>query len=981
MKIAWESTGRGHAAAPDPRARLHAPGLGAARPGRSPPVTGWSRSTTGGSARATTRQARTRVEQLAGDAVQVLDEADVDRAHVLGASLGGFVAQELAADRADRVDRLVLACTSPGGPGAYPLPEQTLRLMAEAPSLAPEVALRRFVENALGERSAGRARRRDLRLPSRESARPGRLGGAGGRRAWDSRDVDARIAAPTLVLAGTADNVVDHRNAELLADADPRRAARADRRRRAPALLGAAGGVRQDRRKSSSDERAHDRPDPPRPRPDHARPRRDRRRRPHLDLRRARRRSDELARGLSHGDRVSTLTGNTAEHVALFFACAKAGAILHPISWRLAPAEVAFQLDDAEPAVFLVEDEHRAARRGGARARARPARRSTLAGSRGASGRPPADDDPLLLIYTRGTTGKPKGALLTHANCFWTNLSFDLATGHRARRRRAAGAAAVPLRRLERAVAARLVEGRAVVLERGFDAARALELIERERITTMMGVPANYLFMSQEPRFADADLASLRLAVVGGAPMPVALLDVWAERGVEIVQGYGLTEAAPNVLCLPPEDARRKAGSAGKPYPYVDCELSAEGELLVRGPNVFPGYWRNPEATARAFRDGWLLTGDIAERDDEGDYWIRGRLKDMVVSGGENVYPAEIEAVLHEHPAVVEAAVVGVPDERWGEVCAAFVVAGRPCPTTSCASSAVTRLARFKVPKSFTFVDALPRNSIGKVQKDELGGARMTEIVTSVDGRPLSRAGSTRGGACSTRPRRSSASSGTPTPRSSSSPRPPGVATGHVLPLLRLEEGDLRRARARPEQPGPPRDEGGRRATGRRASSRSCSASRRTSASRPSIRRSTGSSGRPSSSRRRCSATTTTASPGLRRRRSRRRSSPARSAPIDPEVTAWALMGLGELIGMRWILWGDGTPMPERVSDELARIIRCILEAEGVRRVGLHATASYLPERWLTAAEIASALGHPRAGASSRSSACAASTSRRPTST
>ncbi len=154
-----------------------------------------------------------------------------------------------------------------------------------------------------------------------------------------------------------------------------------------------------------------------------------------------------------------------------------------------------------------------------------------------------------------------------------------------------------------------------------------------------MGVPANYLFMSQEPRFAEADLSSLRLAVVGGAPMPEALLDVWAARGVDIVQGYGLTEAAPNVLCLPPEDARRRAGYAGKPYPYVTCELSPENELLVRGPNVFPGYWRDDEGTAGAFRDGWLLTGDIAERDDEGNYRILGRLKDMIVSGGENVYP------------------------------------------------------------------------------------------------------------------------------------------------------------------------------------------------------------------------------------------------------------------------------------------------------------------------------------------------------
>jgi fatty-acyl-CoA synthase len=332
----------------------------------------------------------------------------------------------------------------------------------------------------------------------------------------------------------------------------------------------------------------------------------------------------------------------------------------------------------------------------------------------------PDPDDPLLLIYTSGTTGKPKGALLTHANCFWTNLSFDLATGVRGDdvvlqvlpQFHCGGWNVQPLLAWGK--------GARVVLVRGFDAARALELIESRRVTTTMGVPANYLFMAQEPGFAAADLSSLRLAVVGGAPMPVALLDTWAARGVEIVQGYGLTEAAPNVLCLPPEDARRKAGSAGRPYPYVECDLSHEGELLVRGPNVFPGYWRNAEATAAAFRDGWLATGDLAERDADGDYRIRGRLKELVVSGGENVYPAEVEAVLHEHPAVVEAAVVGIPDAQWGEVCAAFVAVRADVAEDELRGFCRARLASFKVPKRFTFVERLPRNSLGKVQKDEL---------------------------------------------------------------------------------------------------------------------------------------------------------------------------------------------------------------------------------------------------------------------
>jgi fatty-acyl-CoA synthase len=209
--------------------------------------------------------------------------------------------------------------------------------------------------------------------------------------------------------------------------------------------------------------------------------------------------------------------------------------------------------------------------------------------------------------------------------------------------------------------------------------------------------------------------------------MPEALLETWARRGTAIVQGYGLTEAAPNVLCLPPEDAVRKLGCAGKPYPFVDVRLALDEELQVRGPNVFPGYWRNPQATADAFtEDGWLRTGDVAGCDDEGFYRIKGRLKDMYISGGENIYPAEIEAVLHEHPQIADAAVVGVADERWGEVGIAFVVAD-DTTEDELLEWCRTRLARFKVPKSFRFVGEIPRNGMGKVQKQEL---RVTEVAS-----------------------------------------------------------------------------------------------------------------------------------------------------------------------------------------------------------------------------------------------------------
>ena len=420
---------------------------------------------------------------------------------------------------------------------------------------------------------------------------------------------------------------------------------------------------------------------------------------------------------LQRGDRVATLTGSTPEHVMVFFACAKLGLMLLPLSWRLSAPELLYQLDDADPALFLVEDEY--AELADATERAYQRLELPRPGVRHQDVAP-LDEDGLLLIYTSGTTGKPKGAVLTHANCFWTNLSFDLMTG--------VHGDDVVLQVLPQFhvggwnVQALLGwwKGARIVLERQFDPERVLKLIEEKRVTTMMGVPPIYLFLAQHPRFPDADLSSLDRVVVGGAPMPEALLATWAARGTAIVQGYGLTEAAPNVLCLPPEDAVRRLGFAGKPYPFVDVRLSADDELQVRGPNVFPGYWRNPEATAEAFsEDGWLRTGDIAERDDEGFYRIKGRLKEMYISGGENVYPAEVESVLHEHPDVVDAAVVGVADEQWGEIGIAFVVADG-VSDAELLEWCSARLARFKVPRSIRFVAAVPRNSLGKIQKQEL---------------------------------------------------------------------------------------------------------------------------------------------------------------------------------------------------------------------------------------------------------------------
>jgi fatty-acyl-CoA synthase len=444
-------------------------------------------------------------------------------------------------------------------------------------------------------------------------------------------------------------------------------------------------------------------------------------------------RSDRLAAGLAAqglrpGDRVATLTDNRPEHVELFFACAKAGLILVPLNVRLTVPELAYQVSDAEPALLFAMPGRAVPPTTGPVLELTRAGLDAVATAGGAT--PDADPGPdagLLIVYTSGTTGRPKGAVLTHANCFWTNLSLDRGCELREDdvvlqvlpQFHVGGWNVQPL--------LAWWNGATVVLEAAFDAGRALRLVAERRVTTMMGIPSTYQFMAAHPDFATADLSSLRCVVVGGAPMPEPLLRTWLDRGVRIVQGYGLTEAAPNVLCLPAEEVARRIGWAGKPYPHVDVALlgpdgpltgPGRGELVVRGPNVFAGYWRNPAATRQAVPDGWLRTGDVAERDAEGFYRICDRVKDMYVSGGENVYPAEVESVLAAFPGVMEVAVVGVPDERWGEVGCAFVVGD--VPVDGLLAHCRERLAAFKVPKHVRFVPALPRSAVGKTLKNEL---------------------------------------------------------------------------------------------------------------------------------------------------------------------------------------------------------------------------------------------------------------------
>lgn len=477
------------------------------------------------------------------------------------------------------------------------------------------------------------------------------------------------------------------------------------------------------------------------------------------------RRAEALAAAMLHagyqpGDRIATLAGNGSDQVVLFFACAKAGFILTPLSWRLTARELAAQLSTADPALWVVEDEFDVLADA---ALELVLSRPTLA-TMGPSGLeakvtgPPShlknhtaplsrravqDEQPLLMLFTSGTEGPAKAVVLTHANCFWNNLALsrtlDL-TSHDTvlavlPQFHAGGWNIQPL--------LAWWTGAKVVLERTFDAGRVLQLLADRRVTTMMGVPTHYRMLATHPSFQATDLSTLRLAVVGGAPMPPSLLRCWHGRGVSLVQGYGLTEAGPNVLCLVGEDAMSKGGYAGKPYPHVEVRIvdpvsgeildgACRGELMVTGPSVFQGYFRDPEATARVLVGGWLHTGDLVERDLDGYIKVVDRIKDMYISGGENVSPTEVEQVLEAHPAVAAVAVLGVPDRTWGEVGEAYVVlrAGAHADPEDLSEHCASRLARFKIPARFHFVADLPRTGLEKISRTRLRAAQVPSIHT-----------------------------------------------------------------------------------------------------------------------------------------------------------------------------------------------------------------------------------------------------------
>ncbi len=442
-------------------------------------------------------------------------------------------------------------------------------------------------------------------------------------------------------------------------------------------------------------------------------------------------RAASLAGEVGPGDRVAVLAQNRAETLILLFACAELGAVLVPLNWRLSAAEIAWQLQDCTPKVIFVETAF--ADRVGSSARDI---RAPVDASPDFSGCGSALLAPWMILYTSGSSGRPKGALLTHQQVLLNATATILACNLDSTCSTLTFTPLFHTGGMNCLTTPLLFRGGRVVLAQRFDAGEALDLVAREGVTHLMGVPTIYQMLADHPDFESASLGGVRDALCGGAPLSLSLLERYLARGIPLRQGFGLTEVGPNCFSMPQDQVRPKLGSVGLPIHLIEARLlradgslagvDEPGELQLRGPLVCGGYWNNPAATAQSMVDGWFCTGDVLSCDAEGYYRVRGRLKEMYITGGENVYPAEVEAVILECPGVSQVAVIGVPDPRWGESGVAFV---EPTPGVTLDGAGVRaflegKLARFKQPRELVLMESLPRTGSGKIDKPALGALR-----------------------------------------------------------------------------------------------------------------------------------------------------------------------------------------------------------------------------------------------------------------
>lgn len=455
--------------------------------------------------------------------------------------------------------------------------------------------------------------------------------------------------------------------------------------------------------------------------------------------------------GVRAGDVVAVLLRNCSEYIELTFAVNQIGAAWLPLNFRLAGPEYRFILDNSGAKVLVTEDEFAETIQ-----RIRPQLPDLgeiiyVKGEMASQGR---SYDELLaergsarvehtiaeldglhrLMYTSGTTARPKGVMLTFGNLYWKNLGHIVTFNLTSEDRTLVTGPMYHVGGMDLPGTGTLYMGGSLVILRAFDPADVLEAIQREKVTNLWLAPAMINMLFQYPHFGDYDVSSVRFIIDGGEKMPLPLIQEFRKKfpGAWFADAYGLTETVSGDTFLAKDKMLDKPGSVGKPVPHLrvrivnddgeDVPAGELGEIVLRGPKVFKGYWKNPEATAEALRNGWFHTGDIGRVDEDGFLYLVDRKKDMIVSGGENIASSEVERVLYEHPAVLEAAVVAIPHPKWGEVPKAFIVlrAGAQAGEEELRKLCGENLAKFKVPKEFEFIDALPRNPSGKVLKREL---------------------------------------------------------------------------------------------------------------------------------------------------------------------------------------------------------------------------------------------------------------------
>lgn len=441
------------------------------------------------------------------------------------------------------------------------------------------------------------------------------------------------------------------------------------------------------------------------------------------------------------GERIAILSHNRLEYIVLLFAIAKAECVAVPLNIRLSAKELIFQLNDSGSRILYAEKDN-------AEFAASLVEQSELESlafmedvceesqTSFAFERMIDEEAPYIICYTSGTTGKPKGAVLTQSNIFWNAVNNKLAIDLTSEDRCIVLLPLFHIGGIGLFAFPSLFSGGTIVIPGKFDPEKTLAMIEKYQVTVVMGVPTIHQALLTSPSFNTTDLSTVRWFYNGGAPCPHELIDAYFDRGFLFGQGFGMTETSPTLFMLSKEDAPRKRGSIGKPvlfseYKLLDSEgkeveKGAVGELAVRGPNIMKEYWNRVDATKDALKDGWLLTGDLAKTDDEGFLFIVGRKKEMIISGGENIYPLEVEQVISQMEGIAEVAVVGNADPLWGEVPAAFIVKenGSALTEEAVIQHCQGNLAKYKIPKKVTFLKEMPKNATGKIQKTKLIGSR-----------------------------------------------------------------------------------------------------------------------------------------------------------------------------------------------------------------------------------------------------------------